>query len=535
MAISPSTVARPSGTLRVNPQYRDFLEQHGLTTPADFLALTGVIICGHPDRHVQRVTLGSGNETLTGFLKREHRVPWLSRLTNALAGVGFVSHSYREGRLLGELRCAGVAAPEWIAAGEDRDGRAFLLVREVPGVVELRRFLHGQRDAACRRSLARKLGEALAHVHDIGFDHPDLYGKHVLVEPRSLTVHLLDWQRSRRRSHVDWPRRWHDLAALHASLAEGLASPRERLACLRAYLRATLPGPLVRLFWDRAIQGIERRAQRLLRHRHIREQRQSPLAGARQRLIWLDGEALCVTPEVHNALGRQTPHWLDEGPPLDGDQRWRQSVVSIPGASHATLVRRRADWSLRWLWAWLRGKPVQSQELRQAGLLFRLQRYGIATPRLLAFGQKHYPPRRTESFLLTETPDAIDLAAWLRAQEERPLWTAERKQRWHLIRETAGVLRRMHEARCYFDRDVPAAHVVQVQARSGIVLGSLDRMHTRHRPSERAALQDLTNLRDSLPRSSWSRSDAMRFVLAYCSERRVTATVRRHLTGRVAR
>src|SRR4051812_4227843 len=96
MAASLLPLTRRRPTLRVHPAYREFLEQRGLNTPADFLALTGVIVCGHPDRHVLRVTLGTGPETITCFLKREHRVPWLARLANAWAGFGPVSQSCRE-------------------------------------------------------------------------------------------------------------------------------------------------------------------------------------------------------------------------------------------------------------------------------------------------------------------------------------------------------------------------------------------------------------------------------------------------------
>jgi tRNA A-37 threonylcarbamoyl transferase component Bud32 len=528
MAASPQTLPRRSVALRVNPDYREFLEQRGLCTPADFLALTGVIVSGHPDRHVLRVTLG-GDDTVTCFLKRQHRVPLLGRLANLWAGFGFVSHSCREAQLLKQLQRAGVACPEWMAAGEDDQGRAFLLVREQAGAVELRLFLHGQHDAERRRCLARKLGEALAQVHETGFDHPDLYAKHVLVNPRDLGVTLLDWQRSRQRKHLSWQRRWHDLAALHASLAVDLAMPRERLVMLHAYLRASLPRTLVRDGWRAIVERIERFAQRLLRHRHIREQRQSPVAGGVQRLIWLDGEALCVTPELQAALGRQTPHWLTTGAPLGTRQRLRQATVAVPGVAQATLVRRRADWPLRWLWAWLRGKHVQSREVRQAAILFRLQRYGVVTPRLLAFGQKHFPPRRTESFLLTEPPtDTIDFATWLAEQAKQPLWTAQRKRRWALIRATAKVLRRMHEAHCYLGRGATALplHVRTRQAQT-IVLASVEDIHLRRRSGARQVVADLARLRDYLSPQTFNRADALRFLLAYLGDAHRSPAVRR--------
>src|SRR5205807_933169 len=110
------------------------------------------------------------------------------------------------------------------------------------------------------RALAARLCEALAAVHAAGVTHPDLYAKHVLVGAAG--VCFLDWARARRRWVLGWERRWRDLAALDATLADDLASPRERLACLRAYLRRQVgrrvPGLAV------AARAVRRHARRLL-------------------------------------------------------------------------------------------------------------------------------------------------------------------------------------------------------------------------------------------------------------------------------
>src|SRR5262249_54971731 len=74
--------------LRVHPRYRDFLRKRGLTKPEHFLDLAVVVISGHPDRQVARVTLEEGEERITAYLKREHHVPLKERLTNFWAGFG---------------------------------------------------------------------------------------------------------------------------------------------------------------------------------------------------------------------------------------------------------------------------------------------------------------------------------------------------------------------------------------------------------------------------------------------------------------
>src|SRR4051812_39754035 len=115
----------------INPAYRDFLERHQLTDSERLAALPGLIVCGHPRRHVRRLTVGAGREVMGCYLKREHRVTWRQRLANAWAGFGFVSDALREMHLLQALHRAGVGCPEWLAAGESDRGQAFLLLRAV--------------------------------------------------------------------------------------------------------------------------------------------------------------------------------------------------------------------------------------------------------------------------------------------------------------------------------------------------------------------------------------------------------------------
>src|SRR5262249_56471797 len=103
-----------------------------------------------------------------------------------------------EGGCRQALRHEGIGCREWMAVGEDGGGRAFLLLRAAEDTVELRAYLQGRRPARDRLRLAQRLGAVLARMHRAGFLHPDLYAKHVLVEPGGRSVVLLDWQRSRR-------------------------------------------------------------------------------------------------------------------------------------------------------------------------------------------------------------------------------------------------------------------------------------------------------------------------------------------------
>jgi tRNA A-37 threonylcarbamoyl transferase component Bud32 len=396
--------------VQVNPRYRELLDALELRAPDQFLALPAVVVSGHPERHVARTVLGS----LPAYLKREHRVRWRDRIASWFAGYGFVTKSQREAMTLRALEQAGIGCPDWIAFGEDGQGRAFLLVRALENAVELRRFLHGgcEENPQVRREVARQIGIALARMHDAGFDHPDLYSKHVLVGDDRSSIYFLDWQRSR-RGPVDERRRVRDLAALDATLAEELASDSDRWACLRAYQehRASLPddsptaslGPRMKSF----ARGVRRRSQQLLGYRHVSESRR-PAPAEAQELIWLDGEALCITPRFLEELRGKVPDWLGPDKSSGAHDETALSFVALPGGRRGLLVRSRRNQPLRWLWAEFRRKPLATPEVRRAGVLFRRQRRGQSAPRLLAFGQRSSLPWRTESFLLTEVPVVAD-------------------------------------------------------------------------------------------------------------------------------
>src|SRR5262249_20804776 len=159
------------------------------------------------------------------YLKREQHVSLFQRLGQLLTGFGPVSRSLREAELL--RRVEGFA-PRCLAAGEDGRGRAFVLIEAVPHAVSLPEWLRQERSAQERRQLASALGQMLAALHVRGVVHHDLYARHVLITERDGGIVLIDWQRARRARGERWQR---DLATLHATLDESLATRRERLAC----------------------------------------------------------------------------------------------------------------------------------------------------------------------------------------------------------------------------------------------------------------------------------------------------------------
>jgi tRNA A-37 threonylcarbamoyl transferase component Bud32 len=483
--------------LEVHADERDALAQVGLTSAADFLQLEGVIQGGHPGRHVLRLNVGG----VPCYLKKEHRVAWRDRLGHWWRGHGYVSKSTREGRLLARLEAAGIDCPRALAHGE-ADGRAFLLLREETDLTELRNYL--QAYPLERLSLAEALGRELARVHAAGFQHRDLYSKHVLVgrKPAGWRFCFVDWQRGRQRRRLTWRQKLRDLATLDATLAESIAGRRERLLCWRAYLAAQAPlvgrpGKLIRILC--------RLSARLQRRRRIRELRQLPIAPDRQGLIWLDGEALIVTPLLEEQTG-----------PIDAAVEWLKAPAGSPATTRVErmemrtenqaswqLVRRWSDRPWRWLVFWWRKPLFPAPEFAQAASIIRLERYGVEAPRLLALGHRRFKPWQKYSFLLTQPPaGAVALRAYLA--------TAPLAQRRHVLREAGRVLRRVHEAG-YADGRQLSAWAVRPETGT-VVLTSVDGLRRSPGSLDRLARADLARLRRTTDLSS---ADLLRFFLGY--------------------
>jgi len=283
--------------LLINPAWADELAALGLRTFADFFHFAGgQLIRARPRKTRTVVRLDAAG--IPCFLKREHGTRLKDYWRNWWAGFGFVSKSRREWEVLNLLRERGLNCPEPIAVGE-RGTLAFLLVRGLEGTVELHRYLARKevRRPAVRQALLCQLGVTLARFHGAGFSHPDLFPHHVFVRESDQSIFLIDLQRSQAGRPLSWNQRWRDLASLHTALSDALVSSRERLGCLRVYLRES-GTPYLRQLWRHAVGAIERRGHHLLRRRKFREMRRQQETGSDWRLVDFPGEEL--TP-VHAA------------------------------------------------------------------------------------------------------------------------------------------------------------------------------------------------------------------------------------------
>jgi tRNA A-37 threonylcarbamoyl transferase component Bud32 len=271
-------------------------------------------------------------------------------------------------------------------------------VEEQAGSVDLRQLLNETALSQAERvSFAKRLGKWLAEYHNLGFTTPELAAKHVLINRAERKFTLIDWQSALRVPFVSLEDRLRALAALHASLAEPLASTRERLRVLWEALRTYREEGLIEERFSEIVRRVVREANRLLKRRSIRDQRQStpPVS---QRLIWVAGEAVCAVPDVASTW--PTPAIAS---PFYGCEPGRETV-QLPDGCDAILIRGRSFSPLGRLRAWFRGKSWRSQGVTLGRLLFHLERYGIAAPRLLAFGQRFTGRTTAEWFALHTLP-----------------------------------------------------------------------------------------------------------------------------------
>lgn len=516
--LPPPTAHAPGRSFAVvHPRYRQWLLKCGLLSPQSFLALAGDIVSGHPERHVAAVELHAGVRPRKAFLKREHLIGRRTRLRNWLAGFGWVSRCEREAITLCKLEDAGQPGPQWLAYGE-HDGQAFLLVEELTGATELRAYLDEYRlSDADRRLLAERIGRAVAELHEAGFGTPELAAKHLFLRPDVMAVSLIDWQSTPKLGPKPVPARFEDryrwLGQLHATLADELASPADRRRMLWAYRRTvrmtrrTSAGiPKFSSF----VREVEHHSRRVANRSSVSAQRQ-PVPTTSQRLRWLAGEAVVVTPELTGLwpkpIIREPFYPAKPTPtPAGGHREW----VTFGDGRQAVLVRFHTVAPFGRLLAALRERSWRSPAVSAARVLFHLQRHGIPAPTLLAFGQRMISRSTAESFLVAEPQLAsVSVECCL---ADRSLSVTQRRA---LLGECGRMLRQLHDAGCRPDVDRTANDPLFMATPAGEVgVGSPFAVRLCKRVADTARRADLRDLTVGL-----SHPDRLRVLRGYLGDR----------------
>jgi tRNA A-37 threonylcarbamoyl transferase component Bud32 len=501
--------------LTIHPDYSQALNAAGIRAAEDILRLKSVVFCGHPGRNVARARLLTSMGELNLLIKREHSVQLKERLDSLASGFGFASKARREALTLTSVRQAGIPAPQWIAHGEDATGCAFLVLLECTEAIDLRAHLRCLTDPAIRKAWARRLGQTIAAIHEAGFDHPDLYAKHILVLDADQLC-IIDWQRTSVARSVAWTARLRSLALLNATLEASLASPAERRRFLAAYVAACRQNntsvPMRRILDETILEH----AAKISKRRRLRELVNAPGRTTEPGLIWRDGEALCLTAELDERLDTNLPPYLAlKNLPVRPATLQLQEDVEIEGVGPAELTRcRRRSWT----------QPIQraarstrrtSPELRLAGIIYRLERLGMPVCKILAFGQRYSSLCGTESFLLRERRPGMSARAWL---ETNPL-TESLTVRRRLIREAALLLRKLHSANFYLQSTVggggDAIFAVEETYHPRMAIDRVQLLVSRRREAPDHAERDVRRLWRTASGRQLSRTDRLRFLLAY--------------------
>ena len=109
------------------------------------------------------------------------------------------SRSFREWRLLQQMRVLGLPVPQPVAASCSRHGvfyRADLVTLQIKHVVTLADHLL---ERECDDAGWRAIGACIRRFHDAGVFHADLNARNILFDAQHNTVHLIDFDKGRIR------------------------------------------------------------------------------------------------------------------------------------------------------------------------------------------------------------------------------------------------------------------------------------------------------------------------------------------------
>jgi tRNA A-37 threonylcarbamoyl transferase component Bud32 len=504
------------GWVEIHPKYAALFRASRWDCASSFLSWSGILVNRHRKRTVEQVSLahslpspsgkGDGGEgtalpssmDVSGgvmgeelpsppaplpegegrksfFLKKESGVTYRDLFRNAWHGFGWCATAVREGAILQAVQRAGIGCPEVVALGESGK-EAFLLTRDESHMPELRIFLTIHESAHTRARLAETLGREVAKMHDAGFEHPDLFAKHILVSD-DLRFCILDWQRARWRKSVSWRLRTRDLALLDATLHDALASDRLRLRCLRAYLSATAQQdapPLARL-----ARSIRYESARLRTERNLREIGQLPIAEKEQQFVQLHKGRLLVVRSYHEQYAGLAD---DVARLFDAENKWN---------SHGTIQ--------------LESAPITSNDCDMPAIahtLFRLQRFGVGAPRLVALCWS-----ATHVHVVTHAPSVLpfdDASA-----------KASPHQRGQLLHQAGELVRRIHEAGFSLPFGEGWSHRLGVTTTGDVVLQCVEPLERRSTPWQEFAPTELNHQQIRL-----TRTERLRFLSGYLQHSR---------------
>ncbi|QVL32987.1 hypothetical protein KIH39_03465 [Telmatocola sphagniphila] len=495
-----SEVSAETGAVEINPRDLAFLHAVGLKHSTDFLNCPGEIVGGHVGRNVSRVILQGQNREIVGYLKREHQVDWKDRFKHAWEGFGFCSKSEREVRILQELELHDLPTPRWLAWGNNGSGKAFLLIQEESGSYPLKNWLLTN---GYSKRLLGNLAQTLAGYHAAGFTQPDLLAKHVLVNSVTQECLCIDWQRSVCRNKFHYRSAIESLARLNASLPDALLSNTAKLYFLKKYCEVLLTKQIGSTPLAVLVRDIERKTRTFRNSRAILQESRQLESASEQRLIWLDGEALCLIPEIATGLSPDTARVLFYPPEERTEKKFCFAERSV------RLLRESNSNCLRRLF-YLKSLRRILMPMVTARIAFHLQRAGLAVPKLLAFGLDTENKCETHSFVLLEEKGVLI--------DDRIECIAELESRRKIIRECGELIQRIHEAGCMLRKSPCKRNLFRLENNLP-EFEKIENLQYVRRVSEQQCYRSLKRLFDTEILFQ-NRTDRLRFLQAFVRGRK---------------
>ena len=201
----------------------------------------GELIKNHKgQRDIQRAAQNSGEKQVIFFLKRNWKPYKKDGLKSLLTRGQVWSQSRTEWENALALQHAGITVAEPIAFGEECgllwEKFSFIITASARGSMTVDQFLRTCTDAAERRCVADALAAIVRKMHDAGLASPDLFTRHIFLEPGPEPKFcLIDMARLDRQSPLSPRMRARDLAALNVTAPLRFVSSDERRRFFEIY------------------------------------------------------------------------------------------------------------------------------------------------------------------------------------------------------------------------------------------------------------------------------------------------------------
>ena len=448
-----------------------------------------------------------------------------------------------EGRRALRLARTGVPTITPLALGEQRKRKFlfenFLITLEIAGTQPLDVFLEEvlpsmpeERRSRLRRSLAARLAELTARLHESGFLHQDFHPGNVLVKrdgEGEVSLAMIDLDALRWRKRLRWSDAEANLALLNHYfwLRCGKA---DRHRFLVAYLKERVSGhPRPREF----ARGIEERTRAWAERLWTRWGKRC--AGSnkyfevyRRRRVWGVGSRELAVETVRELMEAPDAPFGQKGATVLKDSRTTkvaELVLPVDGVATKVIYKRfnRKKW-LDPVLAFFR--PTRGWRAWQAGQ--HLASRGLPTPKNLAFLQRQAVGKRwvphwflpLDTYIVTVRAEpSMTLADYVTRCVGALGEGRKREARKGLARSLARLVRTMHE-RSLSHRDLKAANILvegdPFSDSLALTLIDLVGVDLGHPLSRSRRVQNLARLQVSMSRlEGWSRTMALRFLRDY--------------------